>query len=219
MKKNRHHPQLKEEFATLTYKMQTGNPLYDELLRIISEKGYPEDFLNKTRFWYSSVTTKDFPEKFFYATPPIAEAEESKRILITSTKIDNRELLETIKGNESHYKKVINDMQDRIKKIYGGDIYTCAQDTVEDLAQNTGGVYNSKTEYVPCINVGYFWEQFFGTKDFLDEKISIPEAIIGTGYMRNHNAHGGETLDVTKRLAEIASSWHIPYIALPSWRP
>lgn len=64
-----------------------------------------------------------------------------------------------------------------------------------------------------CSDTRYFWEKFFGIHDFLDNKydISIPCAIISSGYIKNYSYLGSETLYIEERLLEICKIWSIPF--------
>ena len=197
---------------------------YIDLLRRLVEVGRPDEEITKTMYWRWLVERDDFPEEFFNNTPPIGEAPESDRILIAGTNVETRDMYKILQGLET-YQRVRNEIQNRYKmpaeNISG--IETLLKEHDQELIVSTDYLekYDVQPEYVFSSRVGSFWEDFFGEKDFLDnlDKISIPSAIITTGYMRNRNKYGGQTLNVKERLKEIASAWDIPLKIIKSWAP
>lgn len=215
--------ELQKEFHELEQGMHKGNEEYDLLRKRLTEIGKHNLEITKTTYWHWLTEKGDFPEIHFYATPPIGEAPESDRILITGTKAETRDMYTILQGLEV-YQRVMKELGDKRQKLPEGETVPIH---VNDGQQKHGLVLATqslelgdvKPEYVFSGRVASFWQQFFGEECFLDnlDKISVPVAIIGTGYMRNYNAIGGETMNVRKRLEGLASAWDIPIKFIESW--
>lgn len=142
------------------------------------------------------------PENWFYNNPPVENPGDSNRILITGTNAEVQSLDIYVKkrtGRSDDVPKILRDY-DRDVKI--------PQDLLERIR-------SSKIKY--CSQVGSFWQSFFGEKDFLDKPISIPRQIVATGFMRNYNMQGGETIDVRDRLEEVAKVYGSEIEFIPSF--
>lgn len=135
------------------------------------------------------------PENFFYQTPPVENPSKSKRLLMTGTKAEIRTLSTLIDESKSGKR-----MEELLKRI--------TPEMSEELIK-------SKVNY--CATVGSFFESFFDQKDFLDHEVSCPRKIISTGYMRNYNMYGGETVNVRKRIEQIAQPFGIDVEFIPSF--
>lgn len=91
-------------------------------------------------------------------------------------------------------------------------------DTLEKMAEKfdfgaKGIAYASR--------VGTFWEKFFGVDNFLDDvdKRSAPEEIVATGNIRNYNWAGGQTVNISTRLDEIARKYEVPIRFITPFAP
>jgi hypothetical protein len=266
MRQKNDYDEMHKILQKLELKMHEGDSDYDSLNKRFREVGKPNTNITKTILWHWLVEKGDYPESYFYATPPIGEASESDRVLITGTKVETRDMYDIMRGLEV-YQRVICELQNRRKKISSGENIqdlssrllslstggnyppagyteqsseklliparnvispqTGSQSNIREpgqeliIASRTLEEFGVKPEYVFCGRVGSFWEVFFGESEFLDhpEKVSLPQAIIGTGYIRNYNRYGGETMNVKIRLEEIAREWDIPIQIISSWAP
>ncbi len=218
--------ELQRKLHQIEEAMKPGYAEFDALRKILRDVDKSDLEITKTLYWSWLTEKGDFPETFFYNTPPIGEAQESNRILITGTKVETRDMYEILKGLEA-YKRVIKVLQDKRLKLPASKNETLLKGHEEQpsneliLATRSLQEYGVTPEYIFSARVGSFWEQFFCQDNFLDniDKISVPLAIIGTGFMRNYNQYGGETMDVKGRLEEIASAWDIPIQIINSWAP
>lgn len=223
MKKRYDYLKMQEQMRELEQSMHPGNEQY-KLYKQLVKDGNPGVEITKTSYWYWLVEKgDDFPELAFYGIPPIGEASESNRILVTGTKSEIRDLYDIIHGIKI-YQRVMKEIEEKHKRLSKSQadipqLYPKFPDselvtTMQSLQQRV-----EQPEYVFSGSIIPFWEKFFNENHFLDNpnKISVPTAIIGTGRMRNYNRFGGETLDVTKRLEQIAKDWDIPIQIIESW--
>ncbi len=136
------------------------------------------------------------PESYFYADPPLQDYSRSNRILITGEPSRLYHLLinESLNPLElSQEFKISKDLAIRLKKAKKEDISLSLR------------------------RISSFWESFFNEDNFLDKPVSVPELMISTGFMRNYNYIGGETLNVGPRLREIAQRYQIDFELIPSF--
>ena len=206
--------------------MHLGNKPYDELCMRLGEFGKANPTIKKTLYWQWLVEMgEDLPELLFHNTPPIGEARESDRILITGTKVETGDMYTILRGMEV-YQRVMKEISRRRKWLPQGITqlpapYVAPPGTELAVAVAAVQQQEGAPEFSFSGRVASFWENFFGQDDFLDslDKVSVPRAIIGTGKMRNYNKYGGETLFVDDRLKEISNAWGIPIQIIESWAP
>jgi len=138
-----------------------------------------------------NASVLDTPEMFFYNTPPVGNVSLDDRVLVTGTNAEVSSLGSSIDERE----------------FSGGYFKNLNPRLLDELR-------TSPISY--CSRVGSFWEGFFGSKDFLDVKVTVPKLVVATGDMRNYNFLGGETLDVRDRLKDIACRFGTKLEMVPS---
>jgi len=176
--------------------------------------------ITQTGFWHFLIEKGNSPESYFYATPPIAEAATSNRILVSGTKAEVRDLDEILRGFEAYQRVVAKlDLRNPQKRILAQPSVTEKPSISEIISSELPSVNGIPIVYGFTSSVGWFWDRFFDNPLFLDkqEKNSIPLAILATGKMRNYNQCGGETMWVKERLEAIASAWNVPIKFIRSW--
>ncbi|HLC78279.1 MAG TPA: hypothetical protein VJH92_04085 [Candidatus Nanoarchaeia archaeon] len=235
MKRRADYQEMCRKMQELELSMTQGNLEYDALVERYRELGKPDRKIDKTTHWHWLTEKGDFPEMFFYNTPPIGEAQESARILITGTRVETSDMYDILKGSEA-YQRVMKELESRRQKRLPESktksplqlpsqpqIFSDSRlvQTVTSNSNPNTTLEEVKPEYVFSAKVGWFWDNFFGEELFLDHprKISVPCLIVSTEYMRNYNAFGGETINVKERLEEIAIGWDIPIQFIESWAP
>ena len=225
MKERKDSLDLKEKLNKLEQEMYKGNVEYDSLRKRLNKIGKNDLKITKTNYWHWLVEKNDFPQQYFYATPPIGEAQQLNRILITGTKVETRDMYDILKGLET-YQRVMKELQGKNQRSSEETKFLPENQEGQTgsgliLATRSLEEYGVAPKYDFCGRVGSFWPIFFDEEYFLDnlEKISIPRAIIGTGFMRNYDACGGETRFVGDRLEKIAQEWDIPIQFIDSWAP
>ena len=63
--------------------------------------------------------------------------------------------------------------------------------------------------------VGLFWEELFDGEYFCDRPVTVPSLLATTGYMRNYNYIGGETVEVGEYLENtVTDMFSIPFVRL-----
>ena len=215
-----------KDYANLVNLMNSSNP--DFLKYLDAVKKHNPDFQGPARitdFWHWTIDeTADWPELWFYATPPVAEASPSNRILVSGTNVEVRDLDKMIEGFEA-YQRVVKELNSR----KNGPNMIVSKPVVPENPNTFLTIINSNLPYVAGVKpvyayasrVGGFWDKFFENRDFLDnlEVNSVPLAIVATGKMRNYNSYGGETINVRERLEEIARDWNVPIKFIESWAP
>ena len=68
------YEKLQGQLQELEQSMHAGNEQYDALRQRLNEIGKSSLEISKTTYWHWLTEKKDFPEAFFYNTPPIGEA-------------------------------------------------------------------------------------------------------------------------------------------------
>ena len=216
---------MRRGYRELGKRFRPGDTEYDLLCKSLIDHDKQNVKVTRTMYWHWLKYKYDDPSLIFYATPPIGDAIGSDRILITGTKCETRDMYQILEGLDS-YRRVMNKIQSMREGLHTEN---------DDISQLTAEESNSKLivaieypkqgviqpKYTFSATLGSFWKNFFGEGDFLDQqgKVSVPRLIVGTGYMRNYNLYGGQTVDVTKRLEKIASAWRIPIHFIESWAP
>lgn len=223
--KHKAFEKMKRQYELLKSEMTPGNKDYDALqerLYFLKEDAERREMeyakvtkkygtnITKTLFWHWQTEKGFHPESFFYATPPIGEAKESNRILITGTNRETSDMYKIIEGLKT-YRRVMREIRGSQELSESTESGLLATKSIEE--------YGFTPEYVFASQLGTFWKRFFGDENFLDNEVSVPRAIIGTGYMRNYNRRGGETVYGAKRLEEIASDWNLSIEFIETWAP
>jgi len=217
---------MEAQAQALEESMRPGSPEYDALGKKLEQMG-KEVVIGKTLYWHWLVEKEDFPERFFFHTPPIGKAPLSDRVLVTGTHAEVTNLMEMVnglKGVATHVYITSELRRKNVKRRYAQnqmptnplDFAPSPSNYVYELLERES---EGNPHFVYCSRVGSFWQAFFGVDEFLDkpEAITVPRSIIGTGAMRNYNAHGGETRDVKQRLERVANDWYLPIHFMESW--
>lgn len=213
------HRLMNRRLQRLNGRLHSGDAQYDGLKARLRDLKKGNVKITRTMYWnWCHDSGGDFPEDLFYNTPPVAQAQDSNRVLVTGTKVETNsmyQMLEALKGGpeaveELHRKNREEKLPQLLKTPMGRDISVIHQILI-------GGV---QPDYRYCSQVGSFWGEFFGDSflDRLDEN-SVPRAIVATGFMRNYNCIGGETLEVMSRLKRVAHEWRIPIYRVPADHP
>ena len=192
------------EYEQLVESMHEGNPDYDEFLVNLRRQA------SSGQVQLSSVVGAT-------PTPECAAATLPEQPKITPRRTDFYNF-----GVEKHgfsmfmaYRPPIAEAPESERILVCG---TKAQ--LREIASNEEATVKASklatptTKFQYSANMGYFWENFFGNKHFLDNsgEISVPRGILATGWMRNYDPISGTgmTLGVWGLLEDIAKEWDIP---------
>jgi len=189
-----------------------AHPLYSELRHLMDSVGNKDTPVTKTSLWQYSVYRQSGCSKddsiYISRNPPVLEASPSERFLVCSTRSEGN-VFNKIFGNKSDNKLELQEEAKNFLKVFHQkhlpveDMNVNKIVEIRDMAKSGGEI-----QYCFCTDT--FWQNFFNTKYFLDEPVTIPKRMIATGYLRNYIEGAGETKNCSKRLEKIAHKWKVP---------
>ena len=176
------------------YELKTGQFL--ALLTDIALAGNADKPLNLTTAWkYSQERFRgdhDPARGEFSSEPPVACASQSARTVIIGSGTSLAEFNRRLAARTSEPNSEDRAVLDRVA------------DQPTELRTN-------------ITHAGCFWANFFGTPNYLQDPVSIPQELVSTGELRNHNCYGGETLSgpwLNEHLAHICNNWGVGFHAI-----
>ena len=221
IKRHKHPALIERKAQKLKDEIKTRSERFtdiEELVRMNNPQALP---LSLIEYWRCLVALGS-PDSndLMYGDPPVTEAEQSDRILLTGTNVEVGAMGNIVLGakawNESLYaehKRQLDREIESSKARYGERL-------LKGIA--TLNLDPAPQQYSFCSNVSQFWNGFFGIKGrfFMgSDKLTITRAIIGAGKMRYEVDYHDGTTSVMARLGVVADNWQIPMVLIDSWAP